>query len=201
MTQAGLLGTQQPNLTAVDWSKIPAPADDGAMAHLTGTRLPPVALRATDGTIVTLATLQGRVVIYGYPMTGQPGVDLPDGWDEVPGARGCTPQSCAFRDHHAELMAAGAHRTFGLSTQDSAYQKEAAERLHLPFPVLSDEHLEFAGAARLPTMEVGGRTLLKRFALVVDDAVVTKVFYPVFPPDRNAGDVLAWLLANPRAKT
>ena len=190
--------TNQVNLQGVDWSKIPAPDDDGAMEHLKGTRLPPVALTATDGTVVTLSDMPGRVIVYGYPMTGQPGVALPEGWDMVPGARGCTPQSCAFRDHHAELIAAGAHRTFGISTQDSAYQREAAERLHLPFPVLSDEGLAFATAARLPTMEVGGRILLKRFALVVDDGIVTQVFYPVFPPDRNAGDVLAWLVANPR---
>ena len=192
------LGTQQPSLTSVDWSKIPAPADDGAMAHLTGTRLPAVALRSTDGSTMTLAAIPGRVVVYGYPMTGQPGVSLPDGWDDLPGARGCTPQSCAFRDHHAELIAAGAHRTFGLSTQDTAYQTEAAGRLHLPFPLLSDEQLALTTAARFPTMQVAGRTLIKRFALVLDDGVVTKVFYPVFPPDRNAGDVLAWLLANPK---
>lgn len=189
----------QVNLLGVDWSAIPAPVDDGAMAHLAGRRLPAVALAATDGTSVTLSEIGGRVVVYGYPMTGQPGVALPEGWDQVPGARGCTPQSCAFRDHHAELIAAGAVATFGISTQDSAYQREAVERLHLPFPVLSDAGLEFATAAGLPVMEVDGKTLLKRFALVVDDGVVTQVFYPVFPPDRNAGDVLAWLVANPRA--
>ena len=190
--------TNQMNLQGVDWSKIPAPLDDGAMAHLASKRLPAVALAATDGSLVTLSEIAGRVVVYGYPMTGQPGVALPDGWDQVPGARGCTPQSCAFRDHHAELIAAGTVATFGISTQDSAYQREAAERLHLPFPVLSDAGLAFASAAGLPTMEVDGKTLLKRFALVVDDGVVTQVFYPVFPPDRNAGDVLAWLIANPR---
>jgi peroxiredoxin len=190
--------TQQPNLLAVDWSKIPAPGDDGAASHLAGMKVPAVALRATDESFVTLAAIPGRIVVYGYPMTGQPGVSLPQGWDEIPGARGCTPQSCAFRDHHAELVAAGAHRTFGLSTQDFAYQKEMAERVHLPFPVLSDDLLIFTKAARLPTLEVEGRTLLKRFALVIDDAVITKVFYPVFPPDRNAGDVLAWLIANPK---
>lgn len=189
--------TQQPNLLAVDWSTIPAPIDDGAAAHLIGMRLPVVALTATDGRSIALATLPGRVVVYGYPMTGQPGVALPDGWDEVPGARGCTPQSCAFRDHHAELVAAGASSVFGLSTQETAYQKEAADRLHLPFPILSDASLALATAARLPTMEVTGRTLLKRFALVLDDGVITQVFYPVFPPDRNAGDVLAWLTTHP----
>ena len=199
--QSQLLGTQQPNLNSVDWSKIPPPANDGGMAHLTGSKLPAVALSSTDGSMVTLAAIPGRVIVYGYPMTGQPGVSLPDGWDELPGARGCTPQSCSFRDHHAELMAAGAHRTYGLSTQDTAYQKEAAGRLHLPFPLLSDKQLVLANAARFPTMVVAGRTLMKRFALVLDDGVVTHVFYPVFPPDRNADDVLAWLLANPKVAT
>ena len=193
--------TRQPNLLAVDWSKLPAPTDDGAMAHLAGARLPPVALPATDGSLVTLAALPGRVVVFAYPMTGQPGVALPDGWDEIPGARGCTPHSCAFRDHHAELIAAGAARVFGLSTQETGYQREAAERLHLPFPLLSDDGLEFAKGAGLATIEVAGTTLIKRFALVIDDAVVTKVFYPVFPPDANAGDVLAWLIANPVRET
>lgn len=190
--------TNQSQLTGVDWSKIPPPVDDGGMAHLTGTRLPSIALPATDGSTVTLAGIPGRVVVYGYPMTGQPGTALPDGWDQVPGARGCTPQSCAFRDHHAELIAAGAQATFGLSTQDTPYQREAADRLHLPFPLLSDERLALATAAKLPTMVVDGKTLLKRFALILDDGVVTNVFYPVFPPDSNAGTVLAWLIAHPR---
>ncbi len=190
--------TQQPNLLAVDWSKIPAPMDDGAMAHMTGARLPAVALPATNGASVTLSALAGRVVVYGYPMTGRPDVALPDGWDAIPGARGCTPQSCAFRDHHAELKAAGASAVYGLSTQDASYQREAHARLHLPFALLSDADLKFSGAARLPTMTVAGRTLLKRFALVVDDGIVTTVFYPVFPPDANAGEVLAWLSAHPR---
>jgi len=189
----------QPNLLAVDWSAIPAPADDHAMDHLRGVKLPAVALPATDGTTVTLATVPGRVVVYGYPMTGQPGVSLPDGWDQIPGARGCTPQSCAFRDHHAELKAAGATAVYGLSTQDTAYQHEAATRLHLPFPLLSDSQLTFATAARLPTMIVDSKTLLNRFALVLDEGVVSALFYPVFPPDQNAGDVLAWLTSTPRS--
>lgn len=190
--------TQQPSLTQVDWSTIPAPPDDGAMAHLTGARLPAIDLPATDGTSVSFAKLAGRTVIYGYPMTAQPGKALPDGWDGIPGARGCTPQSCGFRDHFAELKAAGAAAVFGLSTQDTAYQREAMERLHLPFPLVSDAGLAFARAARLPTLVVDGKELIKRFALVVDDGVVSALFYPVFPPDRNAGDVLAWLSAHPR---
>jgi peroxiredoxin len=180
---------------APDWSTIPRPADDGAAAHLVGAPLPAVALPATDGTSVDLSRLPGRTVVYAYPRTGRPGVPNPDGWDLIPGARGCSPQSCAFRDHHAELRALGVARVFGLSTQDTAYQAEAAERLHLPFPLVSDAGLALTRALRLPTFEVAGMTLLKRFTLVVDDGRVTKVFYPVFPPDANAGEVVAWLRA------
>lgn len=190
--------TQQPNLTTVDWSKIPAPVDTGGAAHLMGHKLPWVALLATDDTLVMLQTLPGRVVVFIYPRTGQPGVNLPDGWDDIPGARGCTPQSCAFRDLHADLTAAGAARVYGLSTQDTDYQREAVARLHLPFPLLSDADLSFATALKLPTLEVDGQALLERMALVIDDGTISQVFYPVFPPDRNAGDVLAWLQANAR---
>jgi peroxiredoxin len=194
-----MASSKQSNLLEVDWSKIPAPQDDGATRHLTGMVVPDVPLTDTNGTQVSLAKIPGRVVLFAYPRTGVPGQISPvDGWDMIPGARGCTPQSCAFRDLHKEIIAAGAARVFGLSTQDSAYQREAAERLHLPFPLLSDEKLALAKALRLPTMEVAGMTLIKRLALVIDDAIVTKVFYPVFPPDRNAGDVLAWLAQNPR---
>jgi peroxiredoxin len=198
-TTRGMLGTSQPSLTGVDWSKIPPPPDDGAAAHLAGLRAPDIDLKATNGGTVSLAWLRGRTVVYVYPMTGKPGVALPDGWDEIPGARGCTPQSCAFRDHHGELIAAGAQHVFGLSTQDSDYQREMAERLHLPFSVLSDADLELTRELKLPTMAVDGKTLLKRMALILDDGVIRHVFYPVFPPDRNAGDVLAWLKANPKA--
>jgi peroxiredoxin len=191
--------SSNPSLLAVDWTKIPAPADDGAASHLTGAAVPNVPLLATDGTSVSLGKLAGRVVVYAYPWTGRPGqVTLVDGWDMIPGARGCTPQSCAFRDNAAEIRAAGAAHLYGLSTQDTNYQREAAERLHLPFPLLSDDNLALTKKIGLPTMEVAGRTLLKRLALVIDDAHVVKVFYPVFPPDRNAADVAAWLVANPR---
>ena len=191
-------GTSQPNLLAVDWSRIPAPEDDGAARHLAGMSLPDIALPATDGSTVNLSALRGRTVVYAYPRTGQPGAALPTGWDDIPGARGCTPQSCAFRDHFADLKSADVSHVFGLSTQDTAYQTEAAERLHLPFPLLSDDKLALATALKLPTMQVEDMTLLKRMALVIDDARITHVFYPVFPPDRNAGDVLAWLQAHPR---
>jgi peroxiredoxin len=179
----------------VDWSRLPRPEDDGAGRHLPGSRVPPVALPATDGSSVALGGLPGRSVVYVYPMTGRPGVALPDGWDEIPGARGCTPQTCAFRDHHADLVAAGADRVFGLSTQDTDYQREAAQRLHLPFPLLSDAALRLTTAWRLPVMLVGGATLLKRMALIIEDGVVAHVFYPVFPPDQNAAEVLGWLRA------
>lgn len=189
----------QNDLLAVDWSKIPAPQDDGAARHLIGAALPPVNLLATNGAMVTLAELSGRTVVFGYPRTGEPGkIALVDDWDMIPGARGCTPQTCAFRDLFADLKAAGAQHVFGLSTQSNAYQSEMAGRLHLPFPVLSDEALELTHALNLPTMEVAGLVMIKRLALIIDDGRITHVFYPVFPPDRNAGDVLAWLKANPR---
>ena len=188
----------QRNLIEVDWSKIPAPTDDGGATHLKGMAIPPVSLRATDDTSVTLSALRGRTVVFAYPRTGEPGkIALVDDWDMIPGARGCTPQTCAFRDLFAELRAAGAAHVFGLSTQSNDYQTEMASRLHLPFPVLSDEKLELTSALNLPTMEVAGQTLIKRLALIIDDANITHVFYPVFPPDRNAGDVLDWLKDNP----
>ena len=188
--------TSKPSSTsteAPDWSKIPAPVDDGATRHLLGARMPSVALPATDGGMVDLAALRGRTIVYAYPRTGQPGIDNPPGWDLIAGARGCTPQSCSFRDHFAELKALGVAQLFGLSTQDPAYQREAAERLHLPFAILSDEHLQLTRAMKLPTFETSGMMLLKRFTLVIDDGIVKHVFYPVFPPDRSASDVIAWL--------
>jgi peroxiredoxin len=172
---------------------LPAPQDDGAARHLEGLTLPSLALPATDGSDVDLAALAGRTIVYIYPRTGRPGQPLPDGWDAIPGARGCTPQSCSFRDHFAELQQLGVSHLYGMSTQDTFYQREAAERLHLPFAILSDAGLRFTRALRLPTFAVDGMTLLKRLTLVVDDGVVRVVFYPVFPPDQNAATVLAWL--------
>jgi peroxiredoxin len=177
---------------------LPVSVDDGAADHLTGTRVATMKLAATDGSTVDLAVLPGRTVVYLYPRTGVPGTPNPTGWDAIPGARGCTPQSCGFRDHHAELRQLGVRHLFGLSTQDTAYQREAAERLHLPFALLSDETLALTNAMRLPTFVADGMTLLCRMALVIDDGVIGKVFYPVFPPGRNAGDVIAWLKAHPR---
>jgi peroxiredoxin len=188
----------QPSLEAPDWSQIPAPDDDGAAAHLKGLRLPAIALAGTNDESVMLSQQPGRIVVFAYPRTGEPGkIGLTDDWDMIPGARGCTPQTCSFRDLAGELKAAGAKRVFGLSTQSTDYQREMVTRLHVPFPVLSDAKLELTRALKLPTMDVAGQTLLKRLALVADNGVITHVFYPVFPPDRNAADVLAWLKANP----
>src|ERR1039457_7152939 len=188
MTEAP--GTHNPNILPPG---IPAPQDDGAARHLAGKKLPDLGLPATDGKTVNLSKLTGRTVIYIYPRTGVPGVALPTGWDEIPGARGCTPQSCGFRDHFEELKRLGVQQLYGLSTQGTAYQQEAASRLHLPFVILSDEKLAFARALKLPTFSVDGMTLLKRMALIIDDGVITKTFYPVFPPDKNAEEVIAWL--------
>ncbi len=181
------------SLTAVNWSLIPSPSDDGKADHLEGTDLPDVTLTATTGPAVNMSDLDGIAVIYVYPMTGRPDQDLPDGWDDIPGARGCTPQSCAFRDHHAELKTHGARHLFGVSTQETDYQKEAAERLHLPFPLLSDARRELGDALKLPGMEVAGQYLHKRLTMIAVDGVIKKVFYPVFPPDRDADNVIDWL--------
>ena len=174
---------------------LPVPVDDGAAAHLTGMRLPHVELPATDGTAVDLAAVPGTVVVFAYPRTGRPGEpSLVDDWDLIPGARGCTPHTCGFRDLHAEFEALGA-RVYGLSTQDTAYQREMVERLDVPFPVLSDAELRLTRALGLPTFEVAGQTLMKRLAWIACDGVIERVFYPVFPPDRNADEVLEALRA------
>lgn len=175
---------------------LPIPHDDGACAHLPGMAMPPIGLLATDGSTVRLDDPTApRTVVFAYPRTGRPGEDPPGGleaWNAIPGARGCTPQACAYRDRHAEMTALGV-RVFGLSTQDSAYQQEAVERLHLPFPILSDEGLELAHALRLPTFETTGLTLFKRFTLIVNAGRIEHVLYPVFPSDRDAEQVIAWL--------
>lgn len=161
---------------------------------LPGMQLPAISLMSTSGTTVDLSQLPGRTVLYCYPRTGRPGEASPDGWDLIPGARGCTPQSCAFRDHHAELQQLHA-RVFGLSAQDTAYQQEAVQRLHLPFELLSDAELTFTQALRLPTFVVASMTLIKRVTLLIENGQIIKVFYPVFPPDQNAAQVIRWLIA------
>ena len=186
---------------------LPVPEDDGAADHLAGMALPDVSLPSTDSTMVRLAGLPGRTVVYCYPMTGAPDNPPPDGWDLIPGARGCTPQSCSFRDHYADLRGLGA-AIFGLSTQSTAYQREAVERLHLPFPILSDSDLGFARALALPLFElehlpgeVGPSKLLKRLTMILMEGRIEKVFYPVFPPDKSAEQVIEWLAQHPAAET
>jgi peroxiredoxin len=169
-------------LMDVDWSKLPVPPDDGAARHLSGSPLAAITLPATDGRSVKLAEIGGLSVVYAYPMTARPGTPLPDDWDMIPAARGCTPQACAFRDHFAELTALGVKEVFGLSVQDGADQREAAERLHLPFALLSDAGYRFTEAMGLPTFTAAGMRLLCRLTLIIRDGRIEHVLYPVFPP-------------------
>jgi peroxiredoxin len=176
------------NLTQIPVN-LPVPIDDGLVDHLVGVKLPSLNLQATDCSKIDLSQVKGCFVIYCYPRTGTPNTSLPEGWDQIPGARGCTPQSCAYRDHYQEIKALGAE-VFGLSTQSTEYQSEMVNRLHLPYPVLSDEHFKFQQALNLPTFEVAGMTLLKRLTLIVINGVVEAVHYPVFPSDSDP----AWVI-------
>jgi peroxiredoxin len=171
---------------------LPEPEDDGAARHLPGMAVPPVRLPSTQGGELTLAEQPGRTVLFCYPRTGRPDEELPPGWNEIPGARGCTPETCGFRDRHDQFADLGA-RVVALSTQDPEYQHEMAERLELPFPVLSDERLELVSALGLPTFQTAGWTLVRRLTLVIRDGRIEHVFYPVFPPDSHASEVLEWL--------
>jgi peroxiredoxin len=171
---------------------LPVPEDDGAADHLFGLMLPQLTLDSTQGPISLRAISLERLVLYVYPRTGRPGEPTPAEWDAIPGARGCTPQSCAFRDHAAELEELGA-KVAGLSAQPLEEQAEFVERNHIPYPVLADPELKLGAALRLPTFEFAGMTLYKRITLVVEACAVAKVFYPVFPPDGNAAEVVAWL--------
>jgi peroxiredoxin/DNA-binding transcriptional MerR regulator len=179
--------------------RLPVPSDDGAAAHLTGLRLPSITLPATDGSAVRLDALgDGRTVLYVYPLTGRPGVDLPEGWDSIPGARGCTPEACGFRDNHDDLCEAGAGRVYGLSSQTGDYQRELVDRLHLPFAMLSDPEFTIRDALGLPTFVANGILLYRRLTMIIDGGSVEHVFYPVFPPDRHAEQIVHWLQAHPR---
>ena len=180
---------------------LPRPEDDGTCAHLPGTKSPDIALGSTEGVTVNLSELAGRTIVYCYPRMGQPGGTVPESWNAIPGARGCTNQSCSFRDHFSELVTAGADHLFGLSTQDVDYQREAVDRLHLPFSLLSDEELKFANALNLPRFEYDRATLIKRLTLVIDNGTITHVLYPVFPPDRSAEQTLEWLRLKPASST
>ena len=171
---------------------LPVPLDDGAADHLKGLMLPKISLQSTQGKFITIGDIRRRVVVYCYPMTGQPGVPLPEGWDEIPGARGCTPQTCAFRDHYQELQALGAE-VMGLSVQSTEYQREMAERLHLPFPVVSDIDYQFQKALNLPTFVTAGMTLLKRVTLIANAGLIEAVHYPIFPSNSDAEWVINYL--------
>jgi peroxiredoxin len=176
---------------------LPRPSDDGTADHLIGMRLPNLSLRATGGRTIQLEKLGvGRTVIYCYPMTGVPGTPLPEGWDLVPGARGCTPQACNFRDRHKELTQFGV-AVYGLSTQSTEYQREMAERNHLPFEILSDSEFRLCDALRLPTFTMAGTRLLKRLTLIIKGGEIEHVFYPVFPSNESADRVIEWLKAHP----
>ena len=171
---------------------LPIPKDDGLCKHLEGTSVPSVALSSTDRELVDLSSLSGWIIVYCYPLSGRPGCALPEDWDQIPGARGCTPQSCAFRDEFSRIASMGV-RLYGLSSQSNEYQSELVQCLHLPFPILSDDKLELATALKLPTFEIGNQTLIKRLTLVISDGRIEKVFYPIFPPDKNPMDVIRWL--------
>lgn len=176
---------------------LPRPEDDGACDHLVDRPLHSLALPATSGGTFDIATSSGRWVVYCFPMAGRPDVPLPEGWDDIPGARGCTPQSMAFRDQHDDIRALHAD-VIGVSTQTPEVQAEIADRLALPFPLLSDTALTFASSLDLPTFEVDGTPMIKRLTLIVTEGVIDHVFYPVFPPDKAAEEVIVWLLAHPR---
>lgn len=184
--------SQLPNLETLP-DELPVPEDDGAAGHLEGLALPAVELPSTAGGYATLSALAGLSVLYVYPMTGQPGTPLPDGWDMIPGARGCTAQACTFRDHAAELSELGIENLFGISTQSTDYQTEVVDRLHLPFALLSDADSAFQRALSMPVFEVNGLWLLRRLTIIADDGIITKVFYPVFPPNQSAHTIVEYL--------
>ena len=196
LRHAVLVAARQTNLNELP-ANLPRPTDDGGARHLKGMALPDLALPSTSNRLVNLSMLTApRIVVYAYPMTGRPDRPLPQGWDDIPGARGCTPETCGFRDHHKDLARLHAD-VFGVSTQSTEYQQEMVKRLEVPFEVLSDEHAALIEALRLPTFTVDGMTLIKRLTLVVRNGHIEQVFYPVFPPDTHADEVVAWLQANP----
>lgn len=176
---------------------LPAPVDDGACRHLTGMQVPSLSLQSTAGRSLNLAEIQApTTVVYCYPMTGKPGEPLPSSWDTIPGARGCTPETCGFRDYYRELKGLGAE-VFGVSTQTTEDQREMVERLHVPFEVLSDNGLAFTRALNLPTFEIQGRIFIKRLTLIARQGRIAHVFYPIFPPNAHADEVFSWLSRNP----
>ncbi len=179
-------------------NNLPTPVDDGSAAHLPGMLIPALTLTATDGRAITLNdTVDGRWIIFVYPTTGVPGEDMPVGWDEIPGARGCSPEACGFRDNIDDLRQAGLQEVFGLSVQETPYQRELVSRLHLPYALLSDPARALGATLTLPTFEVDGSTYYQRLTLLMRGCIIEHVFFPVFPPNEHAARVLAWLLENP----
>ena len=185
----------QKSLTNIDWSKIPAPKGEENLSHLNNYTIKQAKLKSTDDKLVELSEIKGLTIIYIYPMTGQPDKPLPDNWDNIPGARGCTPQSCSFRDNFNEFKKLNVDNIFGLSTQNTEYQKEMVKRLNLPYQVLEDEKLEFTNQLKLPTFEVENMKLIKRTTLILSNNKIIKYFYPVFPPDKNVNDVIKFLVS------
>ncbi|KAG6879577.1 hypothetical protein C0992_001191 [Termitomyces sp. T32_za158] len=180
---------------------LPVPVDDGACDHLIGASIPSITLPSTaDGAPVDVSSLSGLTIVFCYPRTGEPGVAVPKEWDLIPGARGCTPQVCGFRDTSAELRGLGVQHLFGLSTQDTPYQTEAKERLRLPFNILSDAELKWVQGLNLPTFEWEGKLLVKRITMAVQDGRIIEKWYPVFPSDRNAYEVIEWLRKRQKSK-
>ncbi len=193
--------SSNPNLSPLP-SDLVAPEDDGSANHLPGQAMPSLDLPSTDGERVNLAELgTGRTLIYVFPMTGAPEADMPEGWDAIPGARGCSPHNCDMRNHYAELMQNGVNRVFGLSSQPVEYQQVLAQALQLPYPLLTDETMELGSSLHLPTIRAEGLTVYQRLALLINDGVIEHVFFPVFPPDQHARVVLEWLAATPEPES
>lgn len=188
--------SSQNNSTHLDWSSLPRPQEDGAADHIAGQIMPAVELRASNSTKINLADDLGTIAVFAYPRTARPDQGMPADWDMIPGARGCTPQACSYRDLSVQMKLAGIDHIFGLSAQNSSYQQEAASRLHLPYLLLSDSELKLTHALKLPTMQVEGRVLLKRLTMILHAGKIIETFYPVFPPDENAAAVLTWSREN-----
>jgi len=177
----------------IDWSKLPAPQEDGACDHVVGMRIPALSLVATSGDVLELQELlSGVAVLFFYPMTADRDGAVPHGWDEIPGARGCTPQICSYRDSFTRFKELGV-QVYGVSTQDTEYQREMKERTNVPFECVSDEALQLTRAFMLPTLIVNGSEINKRLTLIIKDGIIIQCFYPVFPPEMNADNVYRFL--------
>jgi len=176
-------------------NKLAIPIDDGKCDHLFNMTLPQLSLLSTSNNTIDLSKLEGLTVFYFYPRMGRPDIETPAGWGDIPGASGCTPQTCSFKDQHEDFSRLEVD-VYGVSTQASSYQKEAVDRLSLPFDILSDEDLNLTEMLNLPTFEVEGVILTKRVTLICQDSKIIKVFYPVYPPKENAQEVIVYIKNN-----